>query len=684
MDTKLKSLKQDFILKSEILENARIELKKEFVGLDAIIDEIIEVVSTWYTLNVIQDKPLIVNLWGLTGTGKTALVNRLTELLQIENSYYRFDLGEKTGFNSFQNKISDLCENKEDSPIIIALDEFQHARTVKGSFREELENDVNRKVWDLIDSGKVNFFSWNGSLWTLESNINKMNYQLRLGKIDVQKGEVTLNPEQFCKEMGYTFDQKEPTLFVPESLYEDILEIIGNELKIKLESELKTFLLSLNGEKTIQFLEKVIKLGQRPSIKHFTKSLVFVLGNIDEAYTMSGDFSADIDADEFHKQSLKIKIPKIKAVLRSRFRDEQIARLGNIHLIYPALNKVAYMRIIEMEIQKTLATLNQNLNIACSFDESLMQTIYEEGVYPVQGVRPVFTTIQHLLKSKLSYFVMHLIKSEDTISNMHFSVHTDELICHYQHNENTIFIQSSKLALNLRKLRKNRKDELQTVVAVHESGHTVLYGALMNKIPENVYSVTSDNETNGFVYANLDRKIFAKKDLLPYAACLLGGIVAEELVFGEQHKTTGSSSDIEKVTDFVISKLKTQGFGDQTIRFANFNHHDADYFHAIDDIEKQAFEIVKEAKALALETLNKEKELLLVLANFLSNNSSIEKNQLASMFNTYAKTKIDSKEPSFYRDKLNQEMVKILGKQSEIENLTNLLPFQLNKGNKND
>ena len=80
MEINLQDLKHDFISKSERLEQAKVTLKSEFEGLDSIIDEIIELVSTWYTLNFIQDKPLIVNLWGLTGVGKTSLVNRITEL----------------------------------------------------------------------------------------------------------------------------------------------------------------------------------------------------------------------------------------------------------------------------------------------------------------------------------------------------------------------------------------------------------------------------------------------------------------------------------------------------------------------------------------------------------------------------------------------------------------------------
>lgn len=678
MEINLNDLKQDFISKSERLDQAKITLKSEFVGLDAIIDELIDLVSTWYTLNFIQDKPLIVNLWGLTGVGKTSLINRITELLNIEHSYYRFDLGEKSGSNAFHNKIGDLCDNPEDSPIIIALDEFQHARTVKGPFREEIDNDQNRKVWDLIDSGKVNYFNWNRSMWSLDFNLKKMIYLFR-SSIEVENGIVTKNPELFCLEMGEKFDETKPTLFIPESFYDDIKEIAGSELKIVLDKELKELLLTKNGTESIKFLEKVIKLGQRPSIKYFTKALVFVMGNIDEAYTMSGNFSADIDADEFHKQSLKIKIPKIKSVLRARFRDEQIARLGNIHLIYPALSRKAFTKIIENELHKTLSTLKETLQINCTFDESLVKLIYKEGVYPVQGVRPIFTTIQHLLKSKLSFFIMNLVKSEKLIDRLNFSVLDEFLLCSYFEGENLIDSKKSKMVLNLENLRKSRKDELQSIVAVHESGHAILFAVLMNKIPEKVYSVSSDDDSHGFVYADLNKRIFSKNELHKYIACMLGGIAAEEIIFGRENITNGSNSDIEKATEFVFKLLKNGGFGSETVAFSTTEVSENHTYHNVQKIEEEALNILKESKKLALEFLQKEKELLIILSGYLSKNTSIGQQQLTIMVEMYAETKIDTGESKFYRDKLNTQLERLLGDNQDGKAIATILPPQLNK-----
>ena len=82
-----------------------------------------------------NDRPVIVNLWGLTGTGKTSLVNRLIELLEI-NKYLYLDLGKSNGNSFYSNNVvsvalSELNDSEKDvNSYIFVLDEFQNARTL--------------------------------------------------------------------------------------------------------------------------------------------------------------------------------------------------------------------------------------------------------------------------------------------------------------------------------------------------------------------------------------------------------------------------------------------------------------------------------------------------------------------------------------------------------------------------
>ena len=60
--------------KNQIVDNTIIALKKEFIGIDKQIDEIMDNVRTWYVYPQLQIRPIVINLWGMSGVGKTSLI----------------------------------------------------------------------------------------------------------------------------------------------------------------------------------------------------------------------------------------------------------------------------------------------------------------------------------------------------------------------------------------------------------------------------------------------------------------------------------------------------------------------------------------------------------------------------------------------------------------------------------
>ncbi len=656
----IEALRKEITQKSALLEKARIQLKKEFIGIDSSIDEVIENVRSWFTLSLMQEKPAVINLWGLTGVGKTSLVQRLLELIHFQDKTYRFDLGEKEGNLSFRSTLSDLCENRDDSPIAIILDEFQHARTVKGSglMREEIENDRNRMVWELIDSGKVSYVDWKRGLWSFEELLLKLKHLNKAG-VQVKNGKVVKGQEIYRKEMDLDEDDQ-VEWFYPEDEYERIIDIAGEALKLHLKQDVREALSKLNGPETVLFLLKIMNIGTRPSVKNFTKSIIFILGNIDEAYTMSGDFTADISADEFHERSLKITIPDMKKALKERFRDEQIARLGNIHIIYPALNSQAYRGIIDLELRKVQKRIQDLFDLKLEFDKSVKRGVYQEGVYPTQGARPLFTTIHQMIKSKLSVFLNVLIERNLEVDTLYLSYREDFLHCEFYQNENILLKYSLEVQSSLEKLRKSKADEVQAIAAVHESGHAVLSAVLLQTIPDVVYSVTSDADTNGFVFSKQPLEYYSKKDLLNRVAVFLGGILAEELIFGKDYVTIGSRSDIQKATEMVTRMYKKEGMGAVPINYSKSPVSDGFVYHETTQIERTIRQTMEKARELAFKVLQEERELLLVLSSYLATNTKIEKTRLEEMVKKHCKTQTHFEvDQFFYRNQLKNQLATI-------------------------
>ncbi|HKK67162.1 MAG TPA: hypothetical protein VJ946_03080 [Bacteroidales bacterium] len=651
-------IRTTFLKRQTKLEQARVTLKLEFIGISEIIDEIIDNVSSWYFLPHIQEKPVVINLWGLTGVGKTSLVNRLTELIHFEDRYYRFDLGEKEGSLSFRDCLDDLFENKDSSPVIIALDEIQHSRTVSGPLRQEVDSDKNRMIWELIDSGKIQYVDWKPGLWSLEDDIVKLNHLLKRG-IKVSNGLVKSHIDLYINEMQINYEEGDELPFVPQYAFGRILDYAGEELGFHLQTDVEKFIKSMSAEEAIHFLKKVIKIAKRPTVKNFSKALIFVMGNLDEAYSMSNNFSADIDADEFNKLSRKISIPDIKKALQSRFRNEQIARLGNVHIIYPSLSKASYKKIIDNEFKTYAKKLSSEFHLDISFDISVNKLIYSEGVYPTQGVRPVYTSIHHIIKSKISTFFTEIFTRRKETDRLHFSIENNKLTCEFY--SDNILIHSMKRLINtpLGSMRKNTRNDSQAITAVHESGHTVLSAVLLKTVPDVVYSITSDADNQGFMVSGFVPEYISRKDIIPHVALMLGGYVAEELIFGKAHLTAGASGDIEKATTFLSRMYKEHGMGITPIKYSTPQDEDPGVYHQNSLIEEKIKQRLEKAKSLAEINLREERRLLLALADNLSDNRMMKKKQIqeyVSQFASKPEQLSDSTDIMFYRSQLKQQV----------------------------
>ncbi len=641
--------------KYNVLENARQTLKKEFIGIDGIIDEIIENVSAWYLMPQLLERPVVINLWGLTGVGKTSVVNRLAELLDYQDLYYRFDLGETEKEYSFANTVDRIKENEEDEPIIFALDEIQQCRTIIAS--RPTSHDKNRMVWDLLDNGKIQFVEYSHELWRIK-NLTWRLYQFILLGIKVKDGIVYSHKQQYRDE--FDVDDDEAILrFVPEAYYTYIINQVSDKLNLSLKQDLEKILLSGTAEENIQFLKKVIKIGNGPKVANFSKALIFVLGNLDEAYSMSGNYSSDMDADVFHRLSLKLNVPGIKSTLGKMFRDEQVARFGNIHIIYPALSRNSYEKIIKKELQQLALQLNKHFNVLIEFSDSIHQLIYEEGVYPSQGVRPVFTTIHQILKSTCSNFYAQILAKNIDADKLLFVRAGNKIRCICKKLNQSVFILESTIKTSLGDLRKNRIDDLQAITAVHESGHAVLSISLLGKIPEAVYSVSSDADKHGFVYFEDERPFIPRKEITARAAVLLGGFVAEKLIFGQENQTNGSGSDISKATQLLQFAFANSGFGKHPIQYGLPVYETKETYHNYQEMEAQVKESLQKSLQLAEQCLQKEFALLLKMSDYLSKNGVLSKSKIKELTEKYLQgsgAENDKWNSSFYRDQLKNKI----------------------------
>ena len=124
------------------LAAAAAQLKSELIGIDEVIDRVIDAIRAWYVLPQLIQRPVIVCLWGLTGTGKTQLTRRLAQLLGFYDRFVEVQMdGFSHGAGYRSSTISGMLADSgiaEGAPGVLVLDEFQRFRTVNAK-REEVK-----------------------------------------------------------------------------------------------------------------------------------------------------------------------------------------------------------------------------------------------------------------------------------------------------------------------------------------------------------------------------------------------------------------------------------------------------------------------------------------------------------------------------------------------------------------
>ena len=101
------------------------------------------------------------------------------------------------------------------------------------------------------------------------------------------------------------------------------------------------------------------------------------------------------------------------------------------------------------------------------------------------------------------------------------------------------------------------------VIAYHEAGHALVSELLPSVPTVHKISIVPRGRALGYTL-NLpeeDRYLMSKPDLLDYMKMLLGGYVAEQLVF--ERVTTGAADDLRRVVEISRAMIEEYGMGSQ-------------------------------------------------------------------------------------------------------------------------
>ncbi|MDQ3915688.1 MAG: ATP-dependent zinc metalloprotease FtsH [Actinomycetota bacterium] len=186
------------------------------------------------------------------------------------------------------------------------------------------------------------------------------------------------------------------------------------------------------------------------------------------------------------------------------------------------------------------------------------------------------------------------------------------------------------------------------VIAYHEAGHALVSHALPNADPVHKVSIVSRGRALGYTLTlpTEDRFLVTRSELIDELAMLLGGRVAEEVVFDEP--TTGAQDDIQRctriakqmVTEFGMSELGPLALGQtesQPFLGRDFGHVQ-DYSNDVAaKIDEEVRRLVEEAHDEAREIITKYREKLDFMVDRLLEKESLEKEEVAEILAEVAK-----------------------------------------------
>ncbi len=190
-------------------------------------------------------------------------------------------------------------------------------------------------------------------------------------------------------------------------------------------------------------------------------------------------------------------------------------------------------------------------------------------------------------------------------------------------------------------------DEEKENTAYHEVGHALLAKLLKNSDPLHKVSIIPRGMALGVTMTlpEKDHLTLKKSQLLDKITMLLGGRVAEEIIYGPDSITTGAQNDLEKVSNLARKMVTTWGMSEKmgNMAYGKSEEHvfmGRDFGHTRDFSEDIAAQIDKEVKKIVDENyerakhlLSKNRDMLDIIAKELLEKETIDEKEFEELMN---------------------------------------------------
>ena len=182
------------------------------------------------------------------------------------------------------------------------------------------------------------------------------------------------------------------------------------------------------------------------------------------------------------------------------------------------------------------------------------------------------------------------------------------------------------------------------MIAYHEAGHTIVGLVLSNARVVHKVTIVPRGRAGGYMIAlpKEDQNLLSKSDLKEQLAGLMGGRVAEEIIFNAQ--TTGASNDFEQATQLARSMVTEYGMseklgpvqyeGNHSMMPGQFAPEKTYSAQTALLIDEEVRELLNEARNKAAGIINDNRETHKLIAEALLKYETLDAAQIKSIYET--------------------------------------------------
>ena len=182
------------------------------------------------------------------------------------------------------------------------------------------------------------------------------------------------------------------------------------------------------------------------------------------------------------------------------------------------------------------------------------------------------------------------------------------------------------------------------VVAYHEAGHTIVGLTLSSARDVHKVTIVPRGRAGGYMISlpKEDQMLSSKDELNEQLAGLMGGRVAEEIIFNSQ--TTGASNDFEQATQLARAMVTEYGMseklgpvqyeGNHAMNPGQFTTDKSYSAHTAQLIDEEIRSLLVEAHDKATEIINANRETHALIAEALLKYETLDAAQIKSIYET--------------------------------------------------